>query len=289
MIYDCFTFYNELELLELRLHELAGVVDKFVLVEAARTFTNQPKPLYFAENRDRFREFEDRIIHVVVADSPDVSDPWAVERFQRNCIARGLTQCRPDDWILISDVDEIPRAAAVERVRREHPFPRGFLVDAVQRPLIRLFSAWKFSRGRVRRNHPFILKFQHSNHRHFINCVTVHPPALVRWPGTRMLFYRDFSSAQEVRHSGYKLVENGGWHFTSMGGAARIVEKIKSFSHQEFNQPAFLDPHHINAMINQGKALFDQEEELKFTALDDSYPRHLREHPEKFSAWIKAV
>ena len=70
MIYDCFIFFNELELLELRLNELAGVVDKFVLVEATRTFTNEPKPLFFQENRARFREFDSRIIHVVVADSP---------------------------------------------------------------------------------------------------------------------------------------------------------------------------------------------------------------------------
>jgi beta-1,4-mannosyl-glycoprotein beta-1,4-N-acetylglucosaminyltransferase len=289
MIYDCFIFFNELELLELRLHELAGVVDKFVLVEATRTFTNEPKPLFFQENRARFREFEDRIIHVVVADSPDVSDPWAVERFQRNGIARGLTQCRPEDWILISDVDEIPRATAVQRISREHPFPRGFWADIVCRPMIRLFSAWKFSRGRVRRNHSFILKFRQSNHRHFINCVTVNPPSLVHWLGTRMLFYRDLSTAQEVRHSGYKLVENGGWHFTSMGGVERIVEKIKSFSHQEFNRPTFLDANRVGDLINQGKSLFDPAEELKFVTLDDSYPRYIREHPEKFSTWIKPV
>ena len=54
MIYDTFMFFNELELLELRLNELNGVVDKFVLVEATRTFTNKPKPLYYAENKQRF-------------------------------------------------------------------------------------------------------------------------------------------------------------------------------------------------------------------------------------------
>lgn len=289
MIYDCFIFFNELEMLELRLHELADVVDKFVLVEATRTFTNEPKPLFFQENHARFREFDDRIIHVVVADSPDVSDPWAVERFQRNSIARGLTQCRPDDWILVSDVDEIPRASTVKRVSCEHPFPRGFLADVACRPMIRLFSALKFSRGRARRNHPFIFKFQQSLHRHFINCVTMNPPSLVHWYGTRMLFYRDFSSAQEVRHSGYRIVENGGWHFSSMGGGERIVEKIKSFAHQEFNQPSFLDANRINEAIKQGKALFDPLEELKFVPLDDSYPHYLLEHPEKFPGWINPL
>lgn len=289
MIYDCFTFYNELELLELRLHELAGVVDKFVLVEATRTFTNKPKPLFFRENRIRFREFDDRVIHVVVENSPNVSDPWSVERFQRNCISRGLIDCRPDDLILISDVDEIPRAATVKEISREYLFPHGFLADTVIRPTIRLFSAWKFSRGRACRNHPFVLRFQQSNHRHFINCVTVSPLSKIYWYGTKMLFHRDLLSAQIARQSGYKIVENGGWHFTSMGGVERILDKIKSFSHQEFNHTDFLDPHHVSDAINQGKALFDQSEKLKFVALDDSYPRYLLEHPEKFSAWIKSV
>ena len=56
MIYDCFTFFNELELLELRLNELADVVDKFVLVEATQTHTNKPKPLHYLENRARFSD-----------------------------------------------------------------------------------------------------------------------------------------------------------------------------------------------------------------------------------------
>ncbi|HZT23129.1 MAG TPA: hypothetical protein VFB55_09500 [Verrucomicrobiae bacterium] len=289
MIYDGFLFFNELELLELRLHELAGVVDKFVLVEATRTFTNRPKPLFFHENRQRFREFEHRIIHVIVEDSPATPDPWATEYFQRNCIARGLTQCRPDDWVLISDVDEIPRAETVARVVREHPFPRGLWADGFARPLIRLFTAWSFSQGRVRRNNPFVLKLQQSNHRHFINCVTVGPPARVHWYGTRMLFYRDFSSAQIIRHSGYKIVKNGGWHFTSMGGAERIVEKVKSFAHQEFNRPEFLAVERVSQAIHRGQALFDPTEELQFVPLDDSYPRFIREHPEKFGSWIKPV
>ena len=54
MIYDCFTAFNELELLEIRLHELSPVVDRFVLVEATRTHSNLPKPLYFRDNWSRF-------------------------------------------------------------------------------------------------------------------------------------------------------------------------------------------------------------------------------------------
>ena len=70
MVYDCFQFFNELDILKLRMHVLNDVVDKFVISEATVTFSGEKKPLYFQENREMFREFEDKIIHKVVDDTP---------------------------------------------------------------------------------------------------------------------------------------------------------------------------------------------------------------------------
>jgi len=290
MIFDCFIFFNELELLELRLHELAGVVDKFVVVEARRTFSNQPKPLHFQENRARFAQFENKIIHVIVEDMPATGDAWESERFQRNAIARGLQGCRPDDWVLVSDIDEIPRATVVEKISRETPYHDGFLSNAVHSALnSKMFKAVFHRKGfrrRLRKNHPFVLKFEQSLHRHYLNCVSVRPRF---WYGTRMLRYRDFSAANELRHSGYKLVKDAGWHFTFMGGVDRIREKIAAYSHQEFNNQKFTAPQAVTARIDHGKSLFDRDEELEFVRLDETFPRYVREHPEKFSNWIKPV
>lgn len=109
MVYDCFCFYNELDLLEIRLNILNGCVDKFVLVEATRTQRNNPKPLYFAENKERYKKFEDKIIHLVLDEYPEHIEQWTIENLQRNYIMKGLEQCSDDDIILISDLDEIPR------------------------------------------------------------------------------------------------------------------------------------------------------------------------------------
>jgi beta-1,4-mannosyl-glycoprotein beta-1,4-N-acetylglucosaminyltransferase len=290
MIYDCFTFFNELELLELRLHELAGVVDKFVLVEATKTHSNQPKPLCYQENRSRFGEFQDRIIHIVVDDLPDAKNAWVLENFQRNCIGRGLANCRPDDWVLVSDIDEIPRATTVARVSRESQFRDDFFPKLAHGALnSRLAHAILHRRGfrRILRNHhPFVLKFQQLQYRHFLNCQTVRPRFSY---GTRMLRFRDFSCAQEIRHSGYKIVEDGGWHFSFMGGVERIREKLAAYAHQERNLPQFTDPQFINERINRGTSLGGLNYELQFVPLDDSFPRHVLEHPEKFSSWIKPL
>ena len=78
MIYDCFTFFNELDILEIRLNELNQVVDKFVLVEANRTFTNQKKPLYFQENKTRYQQFLPKIINIIVDDYHEINSHWKI-------------------------------------------------------------------------------------------------------------------------------------------------------------------------------------------------------------------
>jgi beta-1,4-mannosyl-glycoprotein beta-1,4-N-acetylglucosaminyltransferase len=96
LIYDCFTYYNEIEILELRLRTLAGVVDYFVLVEADRTFSGKKRDFDFAAHRETFSEFAAKIIYVQVCDMPEGKDEWTLQYFQRNCIMRGLTGCSPE-------------------------------------------------------------------------------------------------------------------------------------------------------------------------------------------------
>jgi len=117
MIYDCFLFCNEIDLLKIRLEELKDVVNKFVLVEATKTISGRKKPLYFLEYKHEFKEYIDRIVYYVVRDMPRIenNNRWPLERHQRNCISKALLQCNcnDDDVILLSDVDEIPKAAKV--------------------------------------------------------------------------------------------------------------------------------------------------------------------------------
>ena len=113
MLVDCFIFYNELDILKKRLRYLDSVVDKFVLVESTSTFRGIPKELYYQNNKDIFKEWNDKIIHIVVEDNPSGKDPWTREYFQRNCIARGLLEFQDDDIVMVSDVDEIPNRTAL--------------------------------------------------------------------------------------------------------------------------------------------------------------------------------
>src|ERR1022692_4101372 len=151
------------------------------------------------------------------------------------------------------------------------------------RGLKRIFHHRGFRR-RLRKNHPFILKFEQVIYRHFVNCECVKPHLKY---GTRMLRFQDFSCAEEIRHSGYKTVHDGGWHFTFMGGAARISHKLTAYAHQERNRLQFTDVKVISDQIAGGAPVGGMDYQLKIVPLDETFPRYLLEYPGKFSSWIK--
>lgn len=106
-IFDTFTFFNELDILELRLNILDEYVDQFVLVEATRSHQDKPKPLYFKENLNRFEKFLPKIKHVIIDEFPQYSY-WSHENHQRDSIYNSVRDvAEENDIIFISDLDEI--------------------------------------------------------------------------------------------------------------------------------------------------------------------------------------
>ena len=92
-IFDTFTFYNELDLLELRLNILGDVVDYFVINEANITFTGKPKPLYYQENKERFKKWEDKIIHhVTIDDNKTLEKYWEGVPYHRSMREENIYQ-----------------------------------------------------------------------------------------------------------------------------------------------------------------------------------------------------
>ena len=105
MIYDCFSYWDEDILLDLRLNILDKFVDYFVIVEGNKTWQNNPKKFFDIK---KFQKFKDKIIYIPVTDLPDGIDPYLRENYQRNSIIKGLNHAKSDDTIIISDLDEIP-------------------------------------------------------------------------------------------------------------------------------------------------------------------------------------
>jgi beta-1,4-mannosyl-glycoprotein beta-1,4-N-acetylglucosaminyltransferase len=220
-IYDCFTFFNELRLLDLRLGMLHKHVDYFVLVEAVKTFTGTDKPLYFNENKLRYEQYLHKIIHVVI-------DPWEAEFFQRNAILRGLANALPEDWILISDVDEIPSPEAIRRLHELKGNSYGFRQ--------RLFY--------------FRLNFMNISGQADLVWTIAKRRSVLTAPNSA----RDERELHFYKYGGSLI--NGGWHYSYLGDQSNFFAKIKAFSHQEYNTPEFLNAVDLQKVLSDGRDVF---------------------------------
>ena len=223
MIYDCFSFFNELDLLEIRLETLDKVVDKFVLAESNYTHTGKPKPLYYKINKARFAKFNDKIIHVI---SPDPDDPeratrdvaygWLCENRQRNATIRAIeTILKDSDTLIISDLDEIPKPEAIIAASRW----RGAI--RLKQKQYCYFLNYRCCTSPFWNNGTVVLSYKTFKDESTYNKI---PPleALIleenREPtATKVRFARNSS-----------MVRDGGWHFSYIGGLEKISHKINS-------------------------------------------------------------
>lgn len=263
-IFDCFTFFNEFDLLELRLRELYDHVDYFVLVEANRTFQNTEKPLHYQNNADQFKKWADKIIHVVVSDMPTDTDAWGRERYQRDSIARGIVTAGPDDIVMIGDADEIPRPSTVQQLRTATGSVWGFRM-----PL-------------------FNFKY---------NYMMVTQDLYTVWSGA--VRKKVLSSAEDFRrmrhvlqsfalnHSdgNLEIVEHAGWHFTYLGAEEFARSKIQSFAHSETNDPAILEQLDIEDSIRNGTGIIRTNHDYLFAAIavDEYLPATIVKNPAEFA------
>ena len=253
-IYDCFTFFNEFDLLALRLRELYDHVDYFVLVEGNKTFQNQEKPFYYDSMKYRYSQWRDKIIKVKLLDMPENTDPWGRERHQRDGIIRGLRTADSNDIIMIGDVDEIPRIETIHKLRESRQSIWGFRM-----PL-------------------FNFKFNYMMYTQDYYSV---------WSGAiRRSLLNSAEDFRRMRHvlnqcpynfsdDNVQIIEHAGWHFTYLGAEDFAKSKIQSFAHDETNRPEILDQLDIEDSIRRGVGIIRTNEDYRFTpvAVDDYLPK----------------
>lgn len=226
-IVDGFIFYNELDILELRFKELDSVVDFFILVEATHTFTEKEKPLIFSENRQRFKKYLEKVIHIVVTDMPNNGNPWDNEGFQRNAINRGVAQLELDskDLIMVTDCDEIPDSDRLREIKNGTLKIEG-IVDTIKTEGIMGFNMDLY----------------------YYNFNTRGP----NWTTKPYIAYREYFqqySCDIMRYANKASIEKGGWHLSYFGTPEFIQNKLRTFSHQEMNIPANTDLENIQRKI----------------------------------------
>lgn len=243
-IVDCFIFYNELDLLNYRLNILNDVVDYFVVVESTHTFVGKEKKLYFNENKNLFGKFKDKMIHIIVNEFlyiyPNINynnDQWENEKYQRNCIARGIQQLSltHDDIIIISDLDEIPDPNTLQKIKNNKI---NITINALQ------------------------MDFYYYN---------LNSKKEMMWYYSKILLFKYYNEIIEkkitcsdirLNHIYINLTEyvinNGGWHLSYFGDAHFIKNKLENFSHQEFNNEEYTNVEKIEKRLTSGVDLFER-------------------------------
>jgi Glycosyltransferase family 17/Methyltransferase domain len=263
-VYDCFPFFNELDLLELRLQELWDTVDYFVIAEANSTFCSNPKPFNIELNFDRFKKYWSKIRYIMVTDMPRDPNPWVNEGFQRWALVRGLDDLQPDDLVIISDCDEIPRPSAIEFIKN----------DAEDHDRYQLCHPLFFFKLNYLRTIPDV----HEDHG---NIVATRGRVFTN-PGNERGMFGDWPDCKRLHH--------GGWHFTYFGDNAQVITKIQNFSHQEENVPEVVNHINVEEMIRQklGLKWTNSDERFEYVKVDEYYPKTITDNLDKWQHMIIA-
>lgn len=199
MLVDGFMFYNEFDVLELRLELLDRYVDKFILVEAEVNHKGEPKELFFQNNKERYAKWLHKIAHVVITaeESPKDRSCWSREKYQREGVLRGLTDVPENAIIMVSDVDEIP--------------------DMTKVP-------WESMNSFVISVHMWLFIYS-------LDYICETEP----WFGTVITtadLVRKFGP-NEFRDNRWKfhVIQNAGWHLSSFGDEKHVLNKLKTYAH----------------------------------------------------------
>ena len=266
-IYDCFQFFNEENILDLRLNILDKHVDFFVIVESTTDHQGNEKKLYFDVNK--FKKFQKKIIYIVVEDTldaikkPHLGQNSLVERHQRNSIMKGLNNSSDDDLVIISDVDEIPDLNKLNLFNQKKRYA--------------VFLQKKFD--------------------YKLNLLN---ETEGDWHGSKICLKKNLKSPQWLRDlkfkknpfwridkiSGLQIIKDGGWHFSYLQSPDEILKKIVSFSHGERNVPTFANQKNIEEKIKMQKNIFDLGFSYRKIDIDHTFPKYIIENKEKLKEWI---
>lgn len=263
-IYDCFTFFNELDVVEIRLEELWNTVDYFVISESNLSHSGNKKEYVFENNKERFAKYWDKIRLIKVDDMPETTDSWVRERHQRKCLERGLTDLEPEDLVIVSDCDEVPRAEMIEMIKDDENNYDKYVLNIPQfhyrLNYMRILPETKYANIMVTRGRA-LTDPQHERE--------------LTWPWT-----------PDLPETVY--LEHGGWHLTYQGDDLQVIEKLQNFAHTEVNTPEMVKNHNIRLWVRNkfGRDGIKGDERFEYVRVDDYYPKFITDNLDRFSHLI---
>ena len=293
-IYDCFMYFDEDLVLELRLNTLDKYVDYFVIVESNYNHKGDERELRF--NIDKFKKFKNKILYLnynftpegieIISEKENENSQSAKfilnaarrENGQRNYIEKGLLNAKNEDLILISDIDEIPNLSNVQFDRinkkiilfKQNMFYYKFNLKA---PNL-LWTGTKGCRKKYLKNPQWLRNIRDR-----------------KYP-----FYRLDTFFSDIKYIDVEIIDNGGWHFTNIKKPYDIKRKLESYlHHREFDLNP-LTTEQIEEIIKNKKAIYDLKVDKRINKIGDGsklekyplhkLPRFLQDNKTKYQEWI---
>ena len=293
-IYDCFMYYDEDTVVDIRLNCLDAYVDKFLIVESKFTHSGRKRGLLFDINK--FKHFKDKIIYLVVDNEPqgietidDKDDDSAQsfksienairrENYHRNYIGRGLIDADAEDIIMISDADEIPNLENLDlrKIKNKLIFFEQKMFYYKLNLYLDSFS-WCGSKTCRKKN-------------------LISPQWLRNVKDRNYPFWRIDTLFSKNKYQNIYFVNDGGWHFSNIKNAKEIKEKLKSYlHHREFDEEP-LSVEKIDKIMKEKKTIYDLKVDKsvskfnkgqKLTTIDlKLLPNYIQNNIEKYKLWL---
>lgn len=269
-IIDSFIFFNELDMLNYRLSILDEYVDYFVLVEGKYSFSGVEKDLYYEINKEIFNKFNHKIIHIVLDEFPykfpninySENQQWMNENYSRNGISIGINKLNlnNEDIIITSDLDEIPNPNILKNLRK---------------------NKLEYDKNNLNR---LACDMYYYNLNTLIGRSSWHGIKLITFETYKKLglTFQDMRT-HEFTHE-VPIIPNGGWHLSYFGDIEYIKNKIKNFSHQEFNNSKYVNDKFIKDHIYNKKNLFNESAKVEYIPtkennnLPPEYDKYLKKY-----------
>ncbi len=266
-IYDCFTFNDENNILEIRLNELNQYVDFFVIIEFGENHQGNKK----GEKIDKklLHKFKNKIKYYYFEKFEKKLNSWEKESFQRNQIEVGLKEAKKEDIIMISDVDEIPNL-------------NGFDFSNVKDYVFAFSQLHSMYKLNLIRNENWIgtklCKKEIFTSPQWLRALKVKK---------KYNFLRIDKFFSKTYYSKFLIIDQGGWHIGWLKNSDEIIEKINSYAHTEHNIPKFNNKDYIEDCISKNLSFLDNDDKLNLKKEIHFLPKYILDNQNKFKEWIK--
>ena len=294
-IFDCFMYFDEDIVLDVRLNYLDKYIDQFIIIESEYNHKGEKRTPLFDINK--FKRFENKIKYILTNDIPpgienikaddneseiyrkSIFNAWKRENLQRNQISEGLSDAQEEDWVIISDLDEIPNLSEIKLKNINDNFV-FFKQDMMYYKFnLRLENyTWIGSKACKMKN--------------------LESPQWIRDIKDRKYnWWRVDTYFSKRKYSNILFVENGGWHFSYLKKPKDIEKKLKSYLHHIDYDINPVGEKGIQEMINNKKTIYNIKADQKENKFDGTnklnkidinlLPSYILENKDKLKDWIE--